>query len=151
MAKNRRKKTAADTQSVEAESLTTFSIRLNDEQRDLLLKAAALRGWTPTGLVRIATIERAAHIVNTSEQKSIDFKGLAADLARRSFGHRAATSRCSTTRAVHAGPHDRSLRSDARHTQQNATPHPSWTADPSPPPKRIRNRLLTIVRHFMTQ
>jgi hypothetical protein len=35
--------------------------------------------------------------------------------------------------------------------QQNATPHPSWPADPSPPPKRIRNRLLTTVRQFMTQ
>ena len=70
------------------ENLTTFSIRLNDQQRQLVEKAASLRGWTPTNLVRVATIERAAHIVNTVELKQTDFKGFAADLAKWLFSPR---------------------------------------------------------------
>ncbi len=72
----------------EQENLTTFSIRLNDQQRHLLERAASLRGWTSTNLVRVATIERAAHIVNTSELKQTDFKGFAADLAKWLFERR---------------------------------------------------------------
>lgn len=76
------------TKAEDQENLTTFSIRLNDQQRELVEKAASLRGWTPTNLVRVATIERAAHIVNTAELKQTDFKGFAADLAKWMFAPR---------------------------------------------------------------
>jgi uncharacterized protein (DUF1778 family) len=75
----------ASTKAEDPENLTTFSIRLNDQQRQLVEKAASLRGWTPTNLVRVATIERAAHIVNISGLKQTDFKGFAADLAKWMF------------------------------------------------------------------
>ena len=67
------------------DGFTTFSIRLNDHQRDLLLQAASLKGWTPTQLVRTATIEKVAGICNTLMPRSFDYKGLAAELARGWF------------------------------------------------------------------
>ena len=44
----------------EAKETTTFSVRLTEEQKDLLAKAAELRGWTPTNLLRVAALEKAA-------------------------------------------------------------------------------------------
>ena len=70
------------------EGFTTFSIRLNEQQRDLLLHAATLKGWTPTQLVRTAALERAVSIHNTAIPRTFDYKGFAADLARRWFGQR---------------------------------------------------------------
>lgn len=68
--------------------LSTLSVRFTDEQRDLLVRAAELRGWTPTALIRTAALERAAHIVNTSRVTKFDFKGLASELAERLFQSR---------------------------------------------------------------
>ena len=70
------------------EGFTTFSIRLNEQQRDLLLQAATLKGWTPTQLVRTAALERAVSIHNTALPRTFDYKGFAADLARQWFGQR---------------------------------------------------------------
>lgn len=70
---------------VEEKDITTFSIRLTDEQRDLLMRAADLKGWTPTNLIRTATLERAAHIINTSRVTKFAFKSIAAEVARRLF------------------------------------------------------------------
>src|SRR5438045_5669127 len=72
----------------EEKDLSTLSVRFTDEQRDLLVRAAELRGWTPTALIRTAALERAAHIVNTSRVTKFDFKGLASELAERLFQNR---------------------------------------------------------------
>lgn len=89
--KNRTATSPKETQpqeSVGAESMTTFSIRLSDEQRDLVMRAAELRGWTPTNLIRTATLEKAAHVVNTCRITKFDFKGLASEVAQRLFESR---------------------------------------------------------------
>lgn len=62
-----------------------FSVRLTIEEHELLKKAAALRGWTPTNLIRTATLERAAHILNTSRVTTFNFKELAVVLADQLF------------------------------------------------------------------
>jgi hypothetical protein len=68
--------------------LITFSIRLTAEQHDLVQKAAKLKGWTPTSLIRTATIERAAHVINTKTLTKFDFRGLASEMARSLFERR---------------------------------------------------------------
>ena len=72
----------------EGDGFTTFSIRLSETQREYLLEAARLKGWTPTQLVRIATIEKAVAIRNTATPHAFDYKGLAAELASRWFASR---------------------------------------------------------------
>lgn len=67
---------------------TTFSIRLTDEQRDRVMRAAQLKGWTPTSLIRTATLERAAHIINTSQITRPNLKALALMAARQLFEFR---------------------------------------------------------------
>jgi len=62
-----------------------FSVRLTTEEHELLKKAAALRGWTPTNLIRTATLERAAHILNTSRVTTFNFKELAVRLSDQLF------------------------------------------------------------------
>lgn len=74
--------------SSSGDGFTTFSIRLNDQQRDLLIQAATLKGWTPTQLVRTAALERAIAICNTAMPRSFDYKGLASELAGRWFARR---------------------------------------------------------------
>lgn len=65
-----------------------FSVRLTAEEHDLLKQAAALRGWTPTNLIRTATLERAKHILNTSRVTTFNFKGLAVRIADQLFKQR---------------------------------------------------------------
>lgn len=72
----------------EAKDTVTLSVRLTEGQRDLLTAAAELRGWTPTNLLRVAALERAAHIVNTSTLTRVDFKGLARTVADQIFAER---------------------------------------------------------------
>lgn len=69
-----------------------FSVRLTTEEHELLKRAAALRGWTPTNLIRTATLERAAHILNTSRVTTFNFKGLAVRLADQLFKPRTVPS-----------------------------------------------------------
>jgi len=65
-----------------------FSVRLTADEHDLLKQAAALRGWTPTNLIRTATLERAKHILNTSRVTTFNFKGLAVRIADQLFKRR---------------------------------------------------------------
>lgn len=65
-----------------------FSVRLTADEHDLLKQAAALRGWTPTNLIRTATLERAKHILNTSRVTTFNFKGLAVRIADQLFKQR---------------------------------------------------------------
>jgi uncharacterized protein (DUF1778 family) len=66
----------------------TFSVRLSEAQKDLITKAAELRGWTPTNLLRVAALEKAAYIVNTSTLTKVDFKSLAATVSNQIFAPR---------------------------------------------------------------
>lgn len=75
---------------VDGKSSVTFSIRFSEEQRALLQKAADLRGWTPTQLLRTASLERAVHIINTSTPTRVDFRGLAVGVASLVVGRRRA-------------------------------------------------------------
>lgn len=74
----------------DGKSTVTFSVRFSEEQRALLQKAAELRGWTPTQLLRTAALERAVHIINTSTPTSVDFRGLAVLVANLVSGPRQA-------------------------------------------------------------
>ncbi len=84
MAKMRlpRKQQTEDT-SVE---LATYSVRFTDSERELLSRAAALRGWSPTNLIRQAALEWATAIINESAQTS--FKRLALTLAEQAAKRR---------------------------------------------------------------
>lgn len=55
--------------------------RFTEEEKTLLARAAAYKGWSPNNLIRIAALESAAAIVNTSTQTT--FKGLALKLAEQ--------------------------------------------------------------------
>jgi uncharacterized protein (DUF1778 family) len=71
-----------ETASTGGVATITYSIRLTDQQRDRLVEAAQVRGWTPTALIRIAALEKAAHILNISRPTTFNFKqaaSLAAD------------------------------------------------------------------------
>ena len=67
---------------------TTLSVRLTEEQRERLATAALLRGWTPTTLLRIAAMEKAAHILNTSVPTNVDLRKVAEAVAVRLVGER---------------------------------------------------------------
>ena len=78
MAKARAHKTAAE---VLTKDLMTYSVRFTDAERELLARAAALKGWSPTNLIRQAALESSVAIVNTASQPA--FKGLALKLAEQ--------------------------------------------------------------------
>lgn len=87
-AENKENKTGS--QEMETKGSVTFSVRLTEEQRDRLVQAAELRGWTPTNLLRVAALEKASYIINTSTRRRLDFRGLAGEAALRLFGERTA-------------------------------------------------------------
>jgi hypothetical protein len=59
----------------------SFSVRLTEEQREVITKAAAVKGWKPAQLLRVAGYERAVHILNTTAESQVDFRGLARKIA----------------------------------------------------------------------
>ena len=67
------KKRSQSTQSssksrkTEPQESITFSTRLTPEQRDRIVEAAEIRSWTPSNLIRVAALEKAAHILNVSK------------------------------------------------------------------------------------
>lgn len=62
-------------------TLTTFSTRLTPAQQGLVVRAAELRGWSVANLIRIAVLEKAAHIINTSQPTRFNFRSLAKRVA----------------------------------------------------------------------
>lgn len=62
-------------------NLTTYSIRLGELERALLTRALKVKGWTATHFIRQATLEKAAHVDNTSQFTEFDFDRLARRLA----------------------------------------------------------------------
>lgn len=66
----------------------TLSVRLNEEQRERLATAANFRGWTPTTLLRVSAMEKAAHILNTSTPTNMDLRKVAEAVAGRLAGER---------------------------------------------------------------
>jgi uncharacterized protein (DUF1778 family) len=77
-----------ETSGSEARDSFTLSVRLTEQQRQLLERAAELRGWKATNLLRVAALEKAAAIVNTSTLTNIDFKGMARRIAEQMFARR---------------------------------------------------------------
>lgn len=65
-------------------SLTTYSIRLSESERALLTRVLEARGWTAAHFIRQATLEKAAHIDNTSHFiDKVDFDSWARRLAKQ--------------------------------------------------------------------
>lgn len=73
---------STDTRSRDLGTIT-FSTRLTEEQRDRVVDAAEIRSWSPSNLIRVAALEKAAHILNTSRQTRFDFRRLASKLAKQ--------------------------------------------------------------------
>ena len=73
---------------VETRDSRTLSVRLTEPQHQLLERAAELRGWKATNLLRVAALEKAAAIINTSTLTNIDFKGMADRIAQQMFAWR---------------------------------------------------------------
>src|SRR5262245_2628074 len=76
----------------------TLSVRFTEGQRKLIVKAAELRGWSPTNLLRTAALEKAAHIVNTSTPNRVDFRKVAQAIAVQVFGPRSVRFPAPTSR-----------------------------------------------------
>ena len=76
-------------QEIESRDTVTLSVRLTEEQHKRITEAAALRGWKPANLLRVAAYEKAAHILNTATETKVDFRGLAQRVAALLFGERA--------------------------------------------------------------
>jgi hypothetical protein len=54
---------------------------LTEEQKERLEIAARLRGWTPTTLLRVAAMEKAAHVLNTTTPTNMDLRKIAEAVA----------------------------------------------------------------------
>ena len=59
---------------------------MTEEQKDRLEIAARLRGWTPTTLLRVAAMEKAAHVLNTTTPTNLDLRKIAEAVAARLTG-----------------------------------------------------------------
>jgi uncharacterized protein (DUF1778 family) len=72
----------------DAKDTISFSVRLTEQQRSLLEKAATAKGWTITNLLKNAALEKAAYILNTSSPNRVDFRQLARAVAVGVFAPR---------------------------------------------------------------
>jgi len=81
--KRRRQQQRAPEQQSGPPALTTYSIRLDQGERELLSKALSVKGWTPTHFIRQATLEKAAQVDNTSKFTTFDFDLFARRLAKQ--------------------------------------------------------------------
>lgn len=61
----------------------SYSIRLTDAERQLVSNAASARSWTPTALIKQATIEKAAAIANLAQPTRFAFESIARGLAKQ--------------------------------------------------------------------
>jgi uncharacterized protein (DUF1778 family) len=113
--------TSGITQEAESKGSVTFSVRLTEEQRDLLTRAAELRGWSPTNLLRTAALDKALHIVNTTSPNRFDFRGLAMKTAVQLFGRRKAYVLSRSDERIEAV------------VVENLANVPSWFTDDEPP------------------
>ena len=68
------------------ESTVMLSVRLSERERDLLQKAAEVRGWSTTGFLRMAALERGAHMVN-AERIAPRLRAQASEVANRLVKH----------------------------------------------------------------
>jgi uncharacterized protein (DUF1778 family) len=75
---------------LEGKGTVSFSVRLSENQRDLLARAAEAKGWTITNLLKNAALEKAAFILNTAAPNRIDFRGIARKVADQVFANRSA-------------------------------------------------------------
>ncbi len=61
----------------------SYSARFDDSQRKLLEKAASRQGQSVAQFIRLASLERAAHVLNTGSPTQFDFYGIAGLLAKQ--------------------------------------------------------------------
>jgi uncharacterized protein (DUF1778 family) len=88
--KRKRARPEPEPQPADKETMT-FSLRLTPAERERLDRAAQVRGWTVTNLLRVAALEKAAYILNTSTPTKLNSLGLAMGIATRLFALRAYT------------------------------------------------------------
>lgn len=81
--KGKPRRTHARASHTETPELTTYSIRLSIQERELLTSALQAKGWTPTRFIHQAALEKAAQIHNTARPNSFDFEGFARRLAKQ--------------------------------------------------------------------
>lgn len=58
------------------------SLRLSQEERQLVEEAAAKKGWKTAQFLRLSALERAAQVLNLSRPTSFDFSGIARRMAQ---------------------------------------------------------------------
>lgn len=104
--RSRKKKGVAGSESDSGKPLCT---RVPPRARAAIERAAEIRGWNPSHLLRVAAVERAAEILNLEGQVDFDFEGLARDLVVRLI---------------------RSFSADATAPQQPAAASPVGAAEP---------------------
>ena len=71
------------TEPASKDGTVTMSVRMTEAQQELLVRAAKLRNWTPTHFLRVAVLERAAHVVNASPEYVANLAVSAMSVARR--------------------------------------------------------------------
>jgi uncharacterized protein (DUF1778 family) len=59
----------------------TLSVRFTPEQRERIARAAFFRGWTPTNLLRVAAMEKAAYVLNTALPTKMNLRKMAETVA----------------------------------------------------------------------
>lgn len=76
---------------VDSPDSVMVSIRLTAAERRLAEEAAAQKGWKLATFLRNASLERAAHILNLARSTTLNFHGLASQLADQIVGERHAS------------------------------------------------------------
>jgi hypothetical protein len=115
------------------EGTVTLSVRVTEEQHELLVRASRIRGWNPTSLLRVAALERAAHIINTSTDTAVLFTIPAL---------RVASTLTEVPTAYTLGPDG-----DSKSSMQvvdDVFEGLRWGGPDDPPPVEIRPRELTV-------
>jgi uncharacterized protein (DUF1778 family) len=78
----KKKNTTKKAEASEPDSFT-FSTRVTQLQKEWIERAAALRGWSPSNFLRVAAIDRATNIINTSTRTKFDIRGFARVVAKQ--------------------------------------------------------------------
>ncbi len=74
---------SASARAVPASGANMVSTRVNHAEKKLIDEAASLRGWSTSKLVRVAVLEKAQHILNTTKPNKFDMLGKARWLAKQ--------------------------------------------------------------------
>ena len=72
----------------EMPAVTTLSLRLTADERQLIEDAAKEKGWKAANFLRVSALERAAQVLNLSRPTSFDFSGAAKRFAEAALAPR---------------------------------------------------------------